>query len=113
MARVLTAGSKVVCGPVKPKVHGGTLLLTTNPKLTISGKPVVVKVGPPITLCQTLPTPSTSPCLDLMGVPAGGNAVKLTVGKAAVLLDTFTCRTNGNPQGAVTISANQEKLTTV
>ncbi len=102
MAKSLTTASKVVCG------HQGTLTLTSNSKLKVSGSPVATKAGPGVSGCQTANSSNTKKCTTASTV--GGAAGKLKVQGSPVILDTVGGSTDGNPPGTVTATANQNKL---
>ncbi len=104
MANALTNASSIKCS------HSGVALLVSTGKLKVSGSPVLLdgdtiafapgtctQVGSGLTPCTTLTV-------------AGGQSTKLTVGGKAVLLESITGQTNGNPVFTFTASAGQSKL---
>ena len=97
MAYVLTTGSTVHCG------HGGAVSTEGAPKLKVAGKPVLRKAGidgksvaASCALQDVSDTsgPVTIKCTTVMSV-TDGEAKKLKVGGAAVMLDTLAGGTNG------------------
>lgn len=116
MAAVLTQNSNVSCG------HGGSVVATGTPKLTINGSPVLLRTGiagRAVSVCTTPPAsdaggPTAKACLTVTAVDSG-EASKLTVGGSGVMLATLTGKTDGmvaktTPQLLLSATAGQTKL---
>jgi hypothetical protein len=116
MALVLTTASSVLCGLVAPKLHGGTVVLTSAAKLAVSGSPVLVAsslgVVTPGT-CKTVPPPpANKPCTKVVSVMPACIATKLQASGSGGLLDTpLSGATDGVPPGPLAATVNQGKLT--
>ena len=119
MPGVLTEGSNVTCGHSPGKVS-----TTGSPKLKVSGQAVLLKdgiMGKSVSGCGTPPAsdvsgPTAIPCLTVTTVTTG-EATKLTIGGAPVMLDTLAGQTDGmvgkvTPQLLLSATAVQTKLTT-
>ncbi len=107
MGKVLTESSRVTCG------HSpGSVAVTGNGKLTVSGRPVLLAEGiqgKGVSGCSTAQSDKTKPCSSVASV--SGAASKLKVGGRGVMLeDTIGGSTDGNPTGSVGATANQGKL---
>lgn len=119
MPGVLTTGSSVICG------HGGTVSTTGVSKLKVSGNPVLQKtgiMGQSVSSCGTPPAsdpsgPTAIPCSTVISVDTG-EATKLKVAGAPVMLETLAGKTDGmvgktTPQTLLSATAGQTKLTAV
>lgn len=114
MAKVLTMGSSVKCGLDPSGVnHGGNVALSSAAKLTINGRPVLLKssIGPTVSGCKTPASNSTKACTS--ATVDTGEATKLKAGGSPVMLDTLAGKTDGNPAGTVPATAKQDKLTAI
>ncbi|HZD96152.1 MAG TPA: hypothetical protein VE133_17965 [Candidatus Sulfotelmatobacter sp.] len=119
MPGVLTTGSNVTCG------HAGTVSTSGSDKLKVSGNPALLKTGiasKSISSCATpaasdVSGPTAIPCSTVSSV-ATGEATKLKISGAAVMLDTLTGQTDGmvgkvTPQLLLSATAVQSKLKAV
>lgn len=113
MAFVLTTSSRIVCG------SQGAVSTSGQAKLTVGGVPVLVKAGvagKSLSGCTVVTNASsgTKQCSTVASVSAG-EATKLTVGGAAVMLDTLAGTADGlpTPGAMLTATANQSKLKAV
>jgi hypothetical protein len=118
MAGVVTSAGSVTCN------HGGKAPLSSTAKLTVADEPVlpfsaVATLGP-YAKCQFTVSGNPKPCTTTTATaPNPGQAGKLTVGGAAVLLDALVATTDNpptnlpleNPPSTVTAAAGQTKLT--
>jgi hypothetical protein len=109
MPNVLTTSSAVTCP------HQATVGTSGTPKLRVSGNPVLLVggiQGHTISTCPTTDTSSTTKCRTVFSV-ASGQATKLTVSGAGVMLDSIVGATDGaSPTGnALAAQSNQTKLT--
>jgi hypothetical protein len=111
MAEVLTVKAVIVCSHAstgKVQVGKGSSALTVGGDAVLTATDVV---GKTINGCPVQVTNSTSPCLAA-GAMTSTPASHLTVGKAAVLLDTAAGLTDSRPQGTWSVqSSGQSKLT--
>lgn len=110
MANVLTEASVIGCG------HGpGKVSVSGNGKLVVNSKPALLKSGVDgkgVSACATQKTDKTAPCGKAS--VAAGEASKLTINGRPVLLDaTLAGATDGKPQGVLSATANQSKLSAV
>lgn len=110
MGAVLTTKSSISCPT------SGSLTPVSTAKLKISGAPVLTKTsasGKTVSGCtQTKTNAGEVPCST--AVVSGGEARKLKVSGAAVLLeDTFAASGNGKPLDALSATAKQAKLEAV
>jgi hypothetical protein len=111
MPAVLTTVATVMCS------HGGSVALATSQhKLTIDGKPVLVDgdlAGATISGCTQPQSNTTAPCKSTTSMILGA-ASKLTAGGIGVLLDTANGLTDSLPPGTWSVaSAGQAKVTAV
>src|SRR6266545_2066852 len=114
MAGVLTTASNVTCGHAPGKVQ-----TSSTAKLTVSGRPVLLKssiAGSSVSGCSTPSDPNSgSVTCTLVTSVTTGDATKLTAGHAPVTLDTLAGGTNGTvsgtPQTLLSATAGQTKLT--
>jgi len=113
MAAVLTTASTLTCG------HGGQVSLKSSQhKLTVDGKPVLLQSDLPGSSISNCATPmsqsnATSPCLNVVSV-LGGASTTLKVGGTALLLAGAQGLTDGTDPKPGTWSvqtAGQTKLT--
>ncbi len=114
MPNVLTTRSRVLCGPDTGN-HGGRVTTVSAAKLTVAGNPVLLRsgIGPALSVpCKTPPSSSSKPCTSVTSI-ASGDAVKLTAGGHAVMLDSLSGTTDGNPIGTLPASAEQTKLSAI
>lgn len=119
-SHVLTADSIIHC----PHSPGKLALTGITHKLTVQGKPVLVKADILATSVQGCPNPTSSPppshtCTKINSV-SSGEATKLKVGGVPVMLDTLAGLTDGFPPppppppgGNITVAQVQNKLTAV
>ena len=110
MGAVLTTDSTISCP------SSGSLTPASTAKLRIAGARALTKTsvsGKTVSGCtQTKTNAGEVPCST--AVVSGGEARKLKVGGAAVLLeDTFAAKGNGTPLDALTATAKQAKLEAV
>lgn len=118
MAGVLTTASTVLCDLAAPSSHGGQVTVASTAKLTVNGNPVLVKnsvasKAVPPGACKTPPSNSSKPCTSVTSV-ASGESAKLKTGGNPVLLDsTLGGLTDGNPQGKLSATAGQSKLSAI
>ena len=109
MTFVVTIASDVEC------LHQGVATLVAPlPKLTVSGKSVVLEddlLAAVLTGCKQVPPPQGNvPCTKVDKLTSG-EATKLTVRGSGVLLDSFAATTIGKPQNPLTCNdAKQTKL---
>lgn len=107
MPRVLTEGVTITCGHELPPVYPGKVKTEGVKKLTVKQSPVLVAAGVDgkgVQGCGTQPSNTTSACTKVLKVTAG-QATKLTVDKAGVLLDSRLAGTTvGKPPGTLTVS---------
>jgi hypothetical protein len=107
MATALTEQASIGCG------HSGTVQLAAGQATLVSGAAVLVAGdldGRPIAGCTTA-GPGLVPCTAVLSV-IGGTAARLSAGGRAVLLDTVSGMTNGNPTGTLTVlTPGQRELT--
>jgi len=100
MTFVVTEASDVECAH-----HGAAALTAVQPKLTVSGKGVLVKTDLLLALLsgciQTNTNAGEVPCSKVDSLTSG-EATKLTVRGSAVLLDSFAATTIGKPQNSLT-----------
>lgn len=116
MGAVLTTASSVTCAPAAAATHGGTVAVSSSAKLSIGGKPVLLKAGvdqKTISGCKNPTTSTVKPCAKV-GSLVTGEASKLTVGHAAVLLADrlagLSVDASGVTQGSLQATANHSKL---
>jgi hypothetical protein len=112
MPKVLTTASTVLCGPLP--THGGTVVTQSSARLTIGGAPVLVTSSvemKPVGSCAVADTPQTDPCTEVASVKPTSLSTKLTVGGQAVLLETLSGDTNGDPVGPLQAVAEHQRLT--
>jgi hypothetical protein len=109
MASVMTTGGEVKCGhgPGKVTLGSGASKLQVNDKAVLLKNDVDAKK---VSGCTTVT--DTSKSLQQCGEAsvATGTASKLTVGGAAVLLESLKGKTDGKPPGVLSASAGQSKL---
>ena len=100
MTFIVTEASDVECAH-----HGVAALTSLQPKLTVSGKGVLVKGDLLVALLtgctQTNTNASEVPCAKVDSLTSG-EATKLTVRGQGVLLDSFAATTIGKPQNSLT-----------
>jgi hypothetical protein len=125
MPAVVTVSSKVLCGPLTPAGHGGTVATVGSSKLTVGGSPVLVAAGivgaMNVAGCTTplvTGTPPSKPCTSVLTViPSPSLATKLFVGGVPVVLASLTGTTDGvisgTPQALLTAIVTQTLLTTL
>jgi hypothetical protein len=110
MAYVMTTDGSTGCA------HGGSALLPSNAKLKVSGAAVLLasdvttnwSIAPGCS--QTDTSKSMVVCTKFMSL-SKGQSTKLTISGTPVVLDSFTGKTNGNPdQSTKPASAGQSKL---
>ncbi|MGB3439803.1 MAG: hypothetical protein WBA97_13725 [Actinophytocola sp.] len=115
MAGVLTEGSRIACAT------NGAVSATGEAKLKVAGNPVLVLAGvagKSVGSCTTVTDTNTGSkqCATVAAV-TGGQATKLTVGNAPVLLDTLAGTADGiHPPpkpAALSAQANQTTMTAV
>ena len=115
MPGVLTENSRITCAT------NGTVSTTGTAKLTVADSPVLVRAGvagKSVGSCTTVTDTNTGlvKCAAVVAVTAG-EAAKLKVGGAPVLLDTFAGTTDGVHPSAtpatLTAQARQTALTAV
>ena len=115
MASVLTTASRVACP------HGGAVSTSGQSRLRVLDAPVLRQDGVAgralDSNCAVVTDPNTSTlkCATVAAVTAG-QATKLKVGGAAVLLDTLAGTTNGTPPptgATLSATAGQAKLRAV
>lgn len=105
MASVLTMASSVTCS------DQGKAITPSTAKLTVGGKPVLLKTDVPnwtIIGCTQTGT-NQVPCTKVLSIAVGASH-KLTVGNVPVLLDTLNGTANGSPENAISATAKQSKL---
>jgi hypothetical protein len=115
MPNVLTTQSRVLCGPDTGTNHGGRVATASAAKLTVAGNRVLLRsgIGPGLsTPCKTPASSPPKPCTKVNAI-ISGDAVKLTAGGSAVMLDSLSGTTDGNPIGTLPATAEQTKLTAV
>ena len=100
MTSVVTTASDVKCS------HQGTAtLMVSQPKLTVSGKSVLVKddlLAAVLSGCTQVPPPQSNVPCTKVDTLTSGEAAKLTVRGHGVLLDSFAATTIGKPQNPLT-----------
>jgi len=115
MQAVVTLSSIVTCG------HGGTVVATGTPKLTVSGSPVLVATGvagKAVSHCTTptvTTTPPSKPCLTVLTVNPSSLSTKLFVSGNPVVLAGLTGTTDGvvagvTPQLLLSAAVTQTRL---
>ncbi len=110
MAKVLTTASTVECG------HTGIVTTVSTAKLSVNRAPVLTTAsiaGKAISGCVTVPPPQTNKPCTLATAVSAGQAVKLTVGRQPVMLDTLAGTTDGVSSvkpPALSATAAQTKL---
>ena len=106
MAAVLTTGSSVTCA------GGGTVSVSGESKLKVSGNGVLLKAGvqgKSIASCGTVPPPQTNkPCTSVSSV-SSGVATKLKVSGSGVLMESLSATADGSLP-TVSATASQTKL---
>src|SRR5262245_49368636 len=123
MAAVLTENATVLCGPVVPMAHGGTITLTGlgAPKLRVGDSPVLLEASVTSRRITGCKTPDDAPhgnipCQTFDRV-TDGRAAKLTVDDKPVLLTKLTGATSGKiggtPQAVAQATDSQTKLDAV
>ena len=109
MSFAITIGSDVECPD-----HGAAAM-ASSARLTVSGKPLVVK-GDLLTAaiggCTQVPPPPSNVACAKVTTLTSGEASKLTAGGQPVLLDSLAAVTSGAPKNQLTCKdAKQKKLT--
>jgi hypothetical protein len=125
MPPVVTASSKVLCGPLTATAHGGTVATVGSPKLTVAGSPVLLASGivgaMNVTGCTTPAVtgpPPSKPCTSVLAVtPSPSLATKLFVSGNPVVLASLKGSTDGviagTPQMLLTAIVTQTLLTAI
>ena len=118
MAFVLTLASTVLCDVAAPKLHGGTVMLTSAAKLAVTGNAALVatSLGTVVAgTCKTVPPPpANKPCTKVLSVLPPCIATKLQAAGSGVLINVpLHGATDGVPPATLSATVNQSKLTTI
>ena|SRR5215475_7781783 len=116
MGNVFTTASTILCGPIAPKLHGGTVQTASAEKLTVAGQAVLVEKSlGKVVGCKTVPPPPPqTACKNVLKVIPNSVATKLLANGSGVLLEVLTGATDGVPPGNLGGSqAGQTKLVAV